>query len=367
VRLAIVTGICVEHDAISAAVVEQAEMASSIPGVETVDVFTQHLDRKVGCGVHLAGNPWELLTHEVFGRADVAIFHFGIRYSIFDAIIGLDPQRTRAVVHFHNITPVDLVAEADRPAAEQSYRQVMAAQVAEADYWYYSEFNRRTLIGWGIDPSKMSFVPFPIESPRPLRPRAGGRGDGTLSLVSVGRFTPAKGTHVILEALAEVRSKIDHPIELKLIGNLSLSDPRYIEELEDMLDTYELHDMVTFVADADDDDVWRCYENADVVVSASLHEGLCVPIIEGYLAGCRAIGTTVGNLPFVVQSPDPLVRPGDPEALAAAIMAVDAEVRSGFTRRRDAARDLCMLHSKESSLKSMCVALDDRLNSGGIR
>jgi len=354
VRLAIVTGICVEHDAISTAVVGQAEMASSLPEVDAVDVFTQHLDRKVGCDVHLAGNPWELLTHEAFGRADIVIFHFGIRYSIFDAIMGLDPHHTRAVVHFHNITPIDLVAESDRPTVEQSYRQIMAAQAASADYWYYSEFNRRTLIGWGIDPSKMSFVPFPIESPRPLRPLGGGE---ELQLLSVGRMVPAKGTHVILKAISRVREAIGRPVHLRLLGNLEFSDAKYVEKLRRIIEEDDLLDVVEILADADDEAMWQCYEVADVVVSASLHEGLCVPIIEGYLAGCRAIGTTEGNLPFVVQPPDVVVSPDDPEALAEAIVDLESQLMEGNGVPSAAAQRIGHRHSREMSTTCMRAAL----------
>ncbi len=363
-RLAIVTGICVERDAISAAVVSQAAMAMEMPGVESVEIFAQHIDRPLPCAGHRLDDPWQLLCHPQFDSVDVAIFHLGIRYPIFDAIIGMDHDRQSAVVHFHNITPVDLVDLTDRPAIEQSHRQLAASQLGGTRYWCCSDFSRQTLIDLGHDPARLDFVPFPVETLRPLCPRGGGE---TLELLSVGRLVPSKGTHTILEALAMARTRIDRPVHLRLVGNLALSANDYADATYTMIDDLGLTDLVTMEPDIDDQRLWECYESADVVVSASHHEGLCVPILEGYLAGCRAIGTTAGNLPYVVQAPDPVVEPGDAGALADAIVAVDADLRHGMAPRRDAVREVCLRYGTDSVREKMRRALDLSVASKGVR
>ncbi len=360
-RLAIVTGICVERDAISAAVVEQAATVLEIEGIDSVDVFAQHFGRPLSCPSHTVHDPWELLTHEAFGRADLAIFHFGIRYSIFDAISGVDPANTKIAVHFHNITPIDMVAPEDRPIVEHSLRQIVSPQVAGARYWYYSEFNRRTLLGWGIDETKMDFVPFPVEPPFPLHPVGGGP---TLELLSVGRLVPAKGTHVIIEAVAKAREIIDRPVHLRLLGNPEFSTDEYITRLDELIDEHQMSDQVTIIDDADDAEMWHCYEVADGVISASLHEGLCVPVIEGYLAECRAIGTTAGNLPFVVQPPDEVVAPDDPDALAQAIVRLDSRVRDGAGFDHPDAEMLAHRYSRETSAEIMRQVISEALDRG---
>ena len=86
-----------------------------------------------------------------------------------------------------------------------------------------------------------------------------------------------------------------------------------------------------------------------------------MPVIEGYLAGCRAIGTTAGNLPYVVQPPDPVVTPGSVDELVDAIVAVDAELRSGRSPRRDSTRELCRRHSVDFVRRATERALHDRL------
>ena len=94
---------------------------------------------------------------------------------------------------------------------------------------------------------------------------------------------------------------------------------------------------MTIVDNPSRDELWHLYERSHVVVSPSFHEGLCVPIIEGYLAGCRAIGTDAGNVPFAVQPPDPVVPAGDEDALADAIGGMAGAIRRGDDVDRSAA------------------------------
>jgi SAM-dependent methyltransferase len=110
-------------------------------------------------------------------------------------------------------------------------------------------------------------------------------------------------------------------ISLTIASNETLSAGSYAEHLRQLVSDLALEDRVSFVSPTDDE-LWELLAATDVVVSPSHHEGLCVPIIEGYIAGARAIGTEAGNLPFIVQPPDPLVPVDDPEALADAIEAV---------------------------------------------
>jgi glycosyltransferase involved in cell wall biosynthesis len=184
-------------------------------------------------------------------------------------------------------------------------------------------------------------------------------------LACVGRLVPSKGTDVVLEAVARARSETARPVRLTLVGNPVFSHPDYIAELDAILDREDLRDVVTILADVDDDGLWRCYEEADVVVSASFHEGLCVPVIEGYLAGCRVIGTTAGNLPFIVQPPDVVVEPGDVDALARAIVSLDRELVGPHQPRHDAARELCLRYGRDAARKEMQRALRDRVTTSG--
>ena len=119
-KVAVVVGVAVPHDAISSAALEQVAALQSLPEVDEVVLFTQWLDREPGCTSHDTGNPWELVHLPAFRDCDVAIFHWGIHFALFDAITLLGSAGLpKPVVHFHNCTPPSLVDEdrAGQPAA----------------------------------------------------------------------------------------------------------------------------------------------------------------------------------------------------------------------------------------------------------
>jgi glycosyltransferase involved in cell wall biosynthesis len=332
VRIAIVSGIAVAHDAISAAVARQAEILQRIPTVESVTVFAQHVSRDLPCPSYETPDPWALVRHPAFERCDLAIFHWGIHYSMFDALTLLaDAGPTRPVVHFHNCTPRHLVVESEREVIDRSVRQVEHAISLGVPFWTYSEFNRRTLVDWGAAEDRIAFVPIPLEIP-PYSPSV--RRSKLVQLLAVGRRVPAKGLHVLIEALGLVNRETRKAVRLRIAGSSSFSDASYMSLLDDLVSRHHLVSTVTFVDEPTDVELWKLYCASDVVISPSFHEGLCVPIIEGYAVGCRAIGTTAGNLPFVVQPPDRCVEPGDPQALAVVIEELVGEVKNNTMRQR---------------------------------
>jgi glycosyltransferase involved in cell wall biosynthesis len=336
-RIGVVVGICVEQDAISSAACAQAAVLLETPGVTSVDLFTTHLRRPTKCMAHEVAGPWQLLSDPAFRSCDVLIFHWGIFTPLFDAVWSIDFGRQRVAVHFHNVTSPHLVDESRREVIHQSLRQIEALNALPIEIWTFSEFNRRTLVSIGIDGDRIQFVPFPIESPRPVRRTV--RTDA-VRLLCVGRIVPAKGTDTLIEALGILRLRGGSNYRLWVAGNRSMSSPDYADALNERVEELGLAGSV-FFANPDDDGLWSLLESSDIVVSPSLHEGLCVPIIEGYLAGCHAVGTTETNLPFVVQRPDPIVPPNDPVALADAIETLVSELDDPSRRWLRNVEQLC--------------------------
>jgi glycosyltransferase involved in cell wall biosynthesis len=328
VRIAIVSGICVANDAISAAVASQAESLLQIAGVERVDVFTQLCDRPLPTPVHTVHTSWELWCHDDFRDADVAIFHWGIHFDLFDALAimrGRVPGATGPlpVVHFHNCTPAELVPPEARTGIERSLAQVQLVVGSDVPVWTFSEFNRATLLSWGVREDQIEFVPFAVEPPRPLRP---ARRRGSVDLACVGRMVPAKAQHVAIEALAALPADLRAKVTLTIAGSATFSSSDYVQRLYAAVADHDLGGAVTFLGAPDDERLWALYETTHVLLATSQHEGLCVPVLEAYHAGARVIGADAGNLPFIVQPPDPIVPALDAAALAEAIRTVAEDV-----------------------------------------
>ena len=359
-KVAVVAGICVERDAISAAATDQARMLAGERDVDDVVLVAQHHDRHCAARTVTVGDPWTLASHPEIRQADIVIFHWGIRYDLFDALPLIANER-QTVVHFHNITPAQLLPAADRCFIEASERQVQLPRLTGTPMWCVSEFNRSTLREWGYPDEQIRVVPIRIDAvgdgrePRPVGQR--------LQLLTVGRLVPAKGVDVLVDAMSTVVKVLKGNVELVLAGSAALSDRQHIAKLSNTIVQRGLDSYVRIEQDLDDHALKRQYRHADVLVSPSLHEGLCMPVVEAYSAGCNVIGTDAGNLPFVVQPPDPVVPANDPDALAQAIVSLGREVLAGERQLPPGASALVEKHSEASVRTELRAALAELASS----
>lgn len=362
-NVVVVAGICIENDAISAAAVGQAELLCELDDVADVAIAAQLHDRTTTIPCYTARDPWELLRLPVVREADIMIFHWGIHYSAFDALPVVAQDRA-VVVHFHNLTPPHLVDAEFRGAIDRSRAQMELPALTGSELWSESEYNLQTLRDWGYPDGQLRFMPFPIEPlGRPAARRA--RDHDTVRLLTVGRLVKAKGLDVLVEAMAQVVAEFDGSVSLTIAGSSDLSDHQFVDGLMSSIEASGLEATVSIERDLDDEALWQEYLLADVVVSPSLHEGLCVPVIEGYLAGCRVIGTDAGNLPHVVQPPDPIVPAGDPNSLADAIMTMCDAVVAGNNASPAGAADLIATYSPANASERLRSALREISNDAG--
>lgn len=349
-RIAIIAGICVPHDAISAAVASQAELVHGLPEVERVTVFAKHIGRQLPCEAIEVADPWALLRHPIFQQADIAIFHWGIHYSLFDALILLDRSGPTPICHFHNCTPAELCTADDRPVIECSLRQLELVPSLGTRVWTYSRFNELTLEQLGVPASRIGWAPFPIEPPRALDIR---KEPGRIDAAIVGRLVPAKGVHVAIAALPALGPERLERLRVRIAGNASFSDDAYMSALREQVTELGLDDVVEFIGQPDDEGLWQLFELSHLLISPSFHEGLCVPVIEAYAAGCRVIGTTAGNLPYIVSPADRVVPPDDPAALTEALAATFDELLTGTPHDDSGAAAVVQAYSRRSAETAM--------------
>jgi glycosyltransferase involved in cell wall biosynthesis len=179
--------------------------------------------------------------------------------------------------------------------------------------------------------------------------------------LTVGRFVTAKGLHVLIDALAVVVDRVGPAVTAVFAGSTDLSDVVYLRQLEAQVEHHGLGSVVEFRPNLDDRQLWHEYDQADVLVSPSFHEGLCVPVIEAYIAGCRVVATDGGNLPFVVQPPDPIVPTGDVEALADAVVSALESGRRPHPARAAVDR-LIATYSRQNSIDELRRAVFEEVS-----
>ncbi len=228
------------------------------------------------------------------------------------------------VVNYHNITPPELLAAWDNHLAlgqlrAQGELKLLAprAALAVAD----SAYNEAHLRAAGF--ARTAVVPpsagLPPETLTPVSPVADVLAHGARWLC-VGRVAPNKALEDVVAALAVTRSGIDPGATLRIIGKPAT--PSYDAALHRYVSELGLSAAVRFDGHASDATVAAAYEQADVLVVTSAHEGFCVPVVEAMAARLPVVAFAQGALPEVLGDAGALVTDRNPYALARTINAL---------------------------------------------
>ncbi len=171
------------------------------------------------------------------------------------------------------------------------------------------------------------------------------------TILFVGRVSPEKGVHVLLEAFEKVaRTRPD--ARLVIVGSQSVvprewladldDDPRvralarfypgsYLERLEDQIPP-DLRGRVEFAGAIPHPRIAEWYERADVAVNPSLSEAFGMSVVEAMAAGLPVVATRVGGMvDSVLEGETGLFVP--PDDAAGLARAIDRLLADGPTRR----------------------------------
>ncbi len=184
-----------------------------------------------------------------------------------------------------------------------------------------NEDMRERLIDWGADPAKVHVLPMPAAEARvdPSSPAADAETPGVEGrIVFVGRLVEKKGVGVLLDALRRLPDGHSYTCEIVGDGPLRPALERQAEGLPG----------VRFLGQVDKQRVLRSVSAAEVVAVPSVpaasgdQDGLPVTLLEALARG-RAV--VASRLPGIVEAVEDersalLVPPGDPDALAGALV-----------------------------------------------
>jgi glycosyltransferase involved in cell wall biosynthesis len=131
-------------------------------------------------------------------------------------------------------------------------------------------------------------------------------------ILYVGRISPEKGIHVLLEAARVLRGKM----KLALAGGSSYSDG-YIDNLR-----ATASDDVVFLGSVDRDSISDLFSNCYAYVLPSVMEGLSVSLLEALSYGCCIVVTDIPENVEVVGDAALLFRPGDVESLRSCLESI---------------------------------------------
>ncbi|HEX4831154.1 MAG TPA: glycosyltransferase family 4 protein [Trebonia sp.] len=159
-----------------------------------------------------------------------------------------------------------------------------------------------------VPPEAVRIVPLGVDTRR-FRPRPEPRVPGRVVTVT-SADTPLKGLGVLLRSVAKVST--ERNLHLVVIGAPSDATRSLVAQLS-------LTGLVTFSPGLPDDEYARVLASAQVAVVPSLYEGFSLPAVEHMASGTPLIATRAGALPEVAGEGALLIKPGDPEELAAGL------------------------------------------------
>jgi glycosyltransferase involved in cell wall biosynthesis len=172
-----------------------------------------------------------------------------------------------------------------------------------------------------------------VFSPRPQKQTRAELGLGDLPLfVCAGRLDPGKGTHHAIRALALLADR-GHAATLAVLGE----GPEQ-ERLEALAGDLGLASRVVFTGPQPHDVLVLYLAAADAFLfPTELNEAAPLAPLQALACGTPVIASGVGSIPELIERPGEnglLVRPGEPEALAAAMQRVllDANLRQRLRR-----------------------------------
>lgn len=237
----------------------------------------------------------------------------GLALGAMPEVAAAQRQRLRLVGLVHH--PLALESGLDETQRQQLYASERAALRQVRQVIVTSPSTARALIDdYDVPPARCAVV-LPGTDPAPLS--SGSNGD-ELVLLCVASLTPRKGHAVLLRALAPLK---DRPWRLRCAGGAH--DPATAAALRTLTAALDLAERIEWLGELESADLDAAYQQADVLVLPSFHEGYGMALAEALARGLPIVSTAAGAIPDTVPAAAGLlVPPGDAAALTEALARV---------------------------------------------
>jgi glycosyltransferase involved in cell wall biosynthesis len=291
--------------------------------VETADPRLQPLTRS-----------YRAMPGEI-GPDDLLIHHFSIGSKASRIAYAL-PARMMLV--YHNITPPEYFVGVNKELIQSCFlgRRELTAYAARCELAVGdSEFNRNELEQLGFAPTGvLPVVPDFSHLDSPPDPFLARQfDDGWTNLLFVGRVIPNKRFDDLIRIFHAYRTIYNRRSRLLLVGS-STGFENYRVQLEHLVARLKTPD-VYFTGHITNEQLGAFYDVADVFLSASEHEGFCVPLIEAFYKQVPVIAYAATAVPWTMHGGGVLYDTKEPVDVASLIdgllsddAAIDAVVAS---------------------------------------
>jgi len=206
---------------------------------------------------------------------DILIYHHGFASNLVDYLL---PLKNKIILIYHNITPASFFIELDDETVAGCIRgreQLDQLRDKVITSFTFSKYSEEELIQKKFKNTVV--IPAIIELKKVVFPYLRKKLDNSVILICVGRIVPHKKIEDVLKIFAFYQC-INNNSKLFLIGKFDESDS-YFLWLKNIIKNIDLKNII-FINDVSDEKLASYYENADIYLSMSEHEGFCIPLVE---------------------------------------------------------------------------------------
>jgi L-malate glycosyltransferase len=276
---------------------------------------------------------------EASAADNLLLHHFSIGSKASRVAFAL-PDRMALI--YHNITPPEYFVGVHDMLVELCYlgRRELAAYVRRAELALGdSEFNRQELEAIGFPHSGvLPVVPDFSHLDAAADPFvARDFDDDWVNLLFVGRIIPNKRIDELIRIFHAYKTRFNPRSRLIVVGAYGGFET-YLAMLHGLVSRLGAKD-VHLAGHVSNAELVAYYEVADLFLSASEHEGFCVPLTEAFHKGLPVVAYAATAVPATMDGGGVLYEDRDPVHVAALIDAVldDAVVYEGILASQDAA------------------------------
>ncbi|MBF6557183.1 MAG: glycosyltransferase family 4 protein [Acidimicrobiales bacterium] len=253
---------------------------------------------------------------------DILLYQLSTASPVAEFLLG---RPETLVLDYHNITPSSFYdGWEDHTSEKVALARIQAAELAPvatlgiAD----SAFNAAELRRMGCRETAVVPILVDITDGKPrvddteLRRLATELPPATV-LLFVGRISPNKTQHHLVEALWFYRRWYDPGARLHLVGPSFTAS--YVDAVFALAEELGLADAVVHGEDLTDAELAAWYASADVFVCLSEHEGFCIPLLEAMQSDVPIVAFAAGAVPETLGQAGILIDSKRPSVVAAAV------------------------------------------------
>lgn len=268
---------------------------------------------------------------------DVVFYQFANPSPMADLLYESD---CKVILNYHNVTPAHFFSRwSPHTASAVSRARAQLARMAPicSSAVAVSEYNAAELRDLGY--RNVEVIP-PVFSDRFFtseKNNSSSSSSSSSSWLYVGRIAPHKNINILLRSFELYRDYVDNKAQLTIVG--STDTPVYGKAIDELIKGRNFGDSVKVISRAHIDELVKAYQEASVFVSASEHEGFCVPVVEAMAIGLPVVVVNAAALAETAASAGVLVENADPELIADAVARVEKDpslknelIEKGFSR-----------------------------------